>query len=96
LVPLLSVKRINNYKLIDGVYNALKLIEYLDETWNKQVIRSNDILIMDNAMFHNTFDLEILIYNLEIWFYNLEILFYDFEIWFCNKEINKIIKTKKI
>ena len=58
MIALLSVEQINNYKLIDGAYNAFKLIDSLDESWTKQAIRSNDILIMDNVRFHHTFDVK--------------------------------------
>ena len=36
----------------------MKLIDFLHESWTKQAIQSNDLLIMDNVKFHHTFDVK--------------------------------------
>ena len=43
LISLLSCTKINNYKLIDGPYNTMTLVEFLEESWFCKRTGPNDI-----------------------------------------------------
>jgi len=58
LIIFLSVSKINNYKLIEGPYNALRLVEFFEESWSTENIKPHDILIMDNVRFHHCNDVK--------------------------------------
>jgi len=58
LIALLSCSKINNYKLIDGPYNTVKLVDFLEESWSCNSIVHNDIIIMDNVRFHHNSDVK--------------------------------------
>ena len=51
---MLSVTFINNYKLIDGSYNAAKLKDFLEKSWSNNKIQPNDVLVMDNVRLHHS------------------------------------------
>jgi len=58
LIALLSVNKINAYKLIDGAYNAAKLKDFLEESFSNESIKSNDIIVLDNVRFHHSEDVK--------------------------------------
>jgi transposase len=58
LLMIISNVQILHYKLIVGSYNSTLLMEFLEECFERRIISSSKIILMDNVKFHKTLEVK--------------------------------------
>ncbi|KAF1740255.1 hypothetical protein MXB_4413, partial [Myxobolus squamalis] len=54
LLAVISTRGSLHSKIVDGAYNSILLVEFLNECLTRKVFNANTIVLMDNVQFHKT------------------------------------------